>query len=141
MSDLIFKDGVLLRWGHFRDHVRLILSVALEMAPKTRGDVIVCTSAADGKHMTGSKHYSDEAFDLRVQSSDLLRVGNVLGEGDTDRVAIGKAWADRMRAKLGAEYDVVFEERRTWGAAGDSVLIAWIHGEYDPKGGNDGAAT
>jgi hypothetical protein len=63
------------------------------MALGIPGDTYV-TSVNDSKHMAGSKHYSDEAADLRTR--DLSTV-------DVQR------WAAAIRKRLGPDYDVVIE--------------------------------
>ncbi len=70
------------------------------------------TSAADGKHMAGSKHYQDQALDIRIWQ---LR-GN--GTSKERRVELA---ASKLSRTLGRDYDVVVESDH-------------IHVEYDPKG-------
>ena len=64
---------------------------------------LVVTSAADGKHMQGSLHYSGEALDLRIWN--LPTPAQV---------------AERLQQKLGLDYDVVHHEG------------SHIHVEFDP---------
>ncbi|MCS3827449.1 hypothetical protein GGP85_002919 [Salinibacter ruber] len=64
---------------------------------------LVITSAADGKHSTGSLHYSGEALDLRIWN--LPTPAQV---------------AERLQQELGPDYDVVHHEG------------SHIHVEYDP---------
>lgn len=68
----------------------------------------VITSALDGQHMTGSKHYEGNALDFRSTgfSEELLPV--VLKE---------------MRVCLGENFDVIYE-----------ATPPHFHVEYDPKG-------
>jgi hypothetical protein len=62
----------------------------------------VVTSANDGQHMDGSKHYDDQALDLRVW--------HLPDPAHTAR---------RLQRTLGEDYDVVYEDTH-------------IHAEYDP---------
>jgi hypothetical protein len=65
--------------------------------------IVTITSGNDGKHMKGSKHYTNEAIDIR--SKDMFYpVGTTL----------------RIRKKLGRHYDVILERDH-------------IHIEYDKK--------
>lgn len=68
------------------------------------GDTYV-TSMNDSTHMAGSKHYTDEAADLRIQGLDAATV---------------KRWASAIRARLGSDYQVIIEKDH-------------IHVEFDPK--------
>lgn len=66
-------------------------------------DPYVITSVNDGQHMTGSKHYSGHAFDVRIWwLSDPLKCTGAIA------------------TKLGPDFDVVLEKDH-------------IHIEYDPK--------
>lgn len=71
---------------------------------RRRNADLVITSANDGKHMKGSKHYSGEALDLRIW--------NLMG----DEAAV----TAELQKELGPDYDVVLEKDH-------------IHLEYDPK--------
>jgi len=108
---LYFKNEVKLNGRHFDLEVRDILDVARETAPNMSDGAVWITSANDGKHMKTSKHYSNEAFDLRVR--------NVEGQ----HPAVVK-WCIRMREKLGPDYDVIY---------GDPQHRSHVHIEYDPK--------
>ena len=63
------------------------------------------TSAADGKHMEGSKHYTGEAIDIR--KFDMKNV---------------KVVVEEIKEYLGKDYDVIEEKTH-------------IHIELDRKGG------
>jgi len=67
---------------------------------------LVLTSIVDGSHSRGSRHYQGDAIDLRTRNFP------------TD--ADAKTASDRIRERLGADYDVVLEGNH-------------IHVEYDPK--------
>lgn len=73
-----------------------------------------CTSANDGKHMEGSKHYSDEALDIRIWQMVTKEYP------DARDAPLVKQAARRLQIKLGEDYDVVVEKDH-------------IHVEYDPE--------
>lgn len=66
---------------------------------------IIITSGTDGKHMTGSKHYTGEAVDIRSRNMTPLQ-----------RDYFVKA----LQERLGLDYQVIVEKDH-------------IHCEYDPK--------
>lgn len=61
------------------------------------------TSGNDSVHMKKSKHYTNEAIDIRCR--DMVRVSNTV---------------EHIKSFLGADFDVVYE-------------VDHIHIEYDPK--------
>jgi len=63
-----------------------------------------------------SKHGSGEAFDIRIK--------NIIGFKGFVYNKKAAEWAQKMRNKLGPDYDVVY---------GDSEHLDHIHCEYDPK--------
>lgn len=66
---------------------------------------IIITAILDGKHMTGSKHYDGDAFDMRIwiyTEDELNTLVSNLGEN------------------LGKDYDIVLHKTH-------------LHVEYDPK--------
>jgi hypothetical protein len=65
--------------------------------------IVTITSGNDGKHMKGSKHYTNEAIDIRNKDMN-YPVGTTL----------------RIRKILGRHYDVILERTH-------------IHIEYDKK--------
>ncbi len=65
---------------------------------------VVITSGNDSQHRQGSKHYTDEALDLRLSTIPFAAL---------------EPYLRRMRARLGSDYQVIRE--------GDHV-----HVEYDP---------
>lgn len=85
-------------------HPRLVeaLFIADDLHRLATGKELVITSLRDGKHKTGSKHYSGEAADLRI---------HYLPRPDI--------WSNELAAKVGPDFDVLLE--------GDH-----IHVEYDP---------
>lgn len=82
-------------------HAALIVEAVL----KDYGTELTITSAKDGKHKDGSRHYDGRAIDVRTWKIKGREVEA----------------AAKIKAKLGKDYDVVVE--------GDH-----IHVEYDPKG-------
>jgi hypothetical protein len=68
------------------------------------GDTYV-TSLNDSHHMAGSKHYSDEAADLRTRDLSPIDI---------------QRWASAIRSRLGSAYQVVIENDH-------------VHVEHDPN--------
>lgn len=108
MAIIKFLDSVKINGAHFEPHIARILQLARDTAPPFVDATLWVTSANDGRHMQGSRHYTNEAFDLRVRNI----------RGHVSREA--KEWAARLKERLGRGYDVVFE--------GDH-----IHVEFDPN--------
>lgn len=108
------KDGVSLCKGshHLRpETLDAMLKVsALYEQEGIKGSRAVVTSIMDGKHKTNSKHYIGWAFDCRTWNKDIS--GQM---SDEDKEAL----AQKIREKLGRNYDVVVEPTH-------------IHVEYDP---------
>ena len=75
----------------------------VEFFLNSHGQEMWITSALDGEHMQGSKHYSGEAIDVRIW--DLINKQDC---------------CTKMREALGNNYDVVLESSH-------------IHLEYDPE--------
>jgi hypothetical protein len=121
VKKLFLKDGVKINGAHFYPEMVKILDVARDTAPPTTDGAVWITSANDSKHKTGSLHYKNRAFDIRIVNI----VGDAVGFGfELDRAATiaaeATAWSNRMALLLGPDYDVLME--------GDH-----IHAEYDPK--------
>ena len=111
-----YKDGV---YTYVRKIVNgieetLILCPEMEVAKVIVDDISqsmfniegTITAIFDGKHMSGSKHYTGEAFDIRIKYYPKEKV---------------KAFVDALKLNLGDDYDVVLHEG------------SHIHIEYDPK--------
>lgn len=98
-----FKDGVIhMDMSPFLiDQYVIVDRIHLEIV----GREAICTSARDGEHMKGSKHYTGEAIDLRIHD---MQPGNA------------KQVVKMMRKELGPDFDVVLEKNH-------------IHWEYDPR--------
>jgi len=107
MKKLALKPTVKINGRHFDHEIRKILDVARETAPDLHDQTVWVTSGNDSTHMKGSKHYVNEAFDIRTH--------NVM-EGHE----ASKMWVQRMKENLGVAYDVVLEKDH-------------IHVEFDPK--------
>jgi hypothetical protein len=104
-----FKAGVELNDKHFRKNVIRIIEVACATAPSLIDNSVVITSANDGVHMKGSKHGTNEAFDIRISNIAIK-----------DNGKIARRWAADMQVMLGSDYDVILEKDH-------------IHAEYDPS--------
>lgn len=85
-----------------------------------RGDTVWVTSGADGQHKTYSKHFSDEAFDIRIKNVKGVKKQN----GAYVKDPKVEAWVKRIQLELGNDYDIVY---------GDEHHLDHIHCEYDPK--------
>jgi RHS repeat-associated protein len=83
-----------------------------EVSQKYRGDDATITSANDSKHMKDSKHYMDDAIDIR---------------GNDVTVDVMKKIAADIQKKLGSDYDVIPE------VFPKDPSSNHIHIEYDPK--------
>jgi len=100
-----------------------MVRVAAETAPTLRDNTMMLTEAWRPGHAQASLHPACKALDIRaVDHSD--RPGAIVGIDDEERIRIGDRWAERMRKKLGDNYDVVF---------GDANHINHIHLERDVK--------
>ena len=112
-----FKSDVSIK-SFTNPKVMKILQAVQDTAPE--GYEPTVTSASDGIHMSTSKHYTDEAFDIRVRDYP----GYDQDEFWHTRQNIDN-WITRMRFYLTSmEYDIVF---------GDEEHRDHIHIEYDNK--------
>ena len=98
------KDQTVNVYG-LRPEMLKILGIVWKIGTEINGFncQIVITSAKDGQHMTGSKHYSGNAIGIR--SRDM-------------RNKIG--FTRRLKQEIGKDYDVIIEDTH-------------IHIEFDPK--------
>ncbi len=110
LPGLCLKDDVHINGAHMYPEIIRIVEVARETAPAMVKETVWITSAADGAHMSGSLHFVNRAYDIRIS--------NIVGIDDFPDAA--KVWAERMQVALGDDYDVVLEEDH-------------IHVEYDPE--------
>ena len=104
---VFFKTGVIVNGAHMYEEIALIIQVARNTAPPTVDNAVWVTSANDSRHMTNSKHYSNEAFDIRIR--------NLVGGH-----AAARTWVANMQHELGDDYDCVLESDHA-------------HIEFDPK--------
>ncbi len=104
------EAGAVLPAEFFRQSALLaaLAAVALE-APETVGRVIVITDVWR-PDAAGGYHPKLRAFDVRSGVEDLqsARRGAVQGLSEDDRYASCVAWCDRIRLRIGREFDVVF---------------------------------
>lgn len=119
---VVFKDdrdsaigrGAILYGGHFRPEMALILMEATRTAP--RGvETIVVSEAWRNIRERRDLHKELRAFDL---SLNLVPGANLAA-----RQAMGDDWANRLRLRLGPDYDVIVH-----GEGGN----LHIHVELDP---------
>jgi|GEM_PF-1375879 len=91
----------------FSREIETAMDVADALSKAIAKKEMVVTSGFDGKHMTGSKHYEGNAFDMRSRIYTDPELRTLL---------------DNLRDNLGPDYDVLDE-------------VSHIHIEYDPKPG------
>jgi hypothetical protein len=94
------KPGVRVRG--LSNEILLAIIIAESVYRETQGLMFI-TSLTDGKHSSGSLHYTGDAVDLRLPSTTVI-----------DQVV------SQLKTALGSSYDVIRE-------------IDHIHIEYDPK--------
>lgn len=107
MTKVEFKDGT--KITDLKPQTVLALMLCRQIYSDNFIASMVVTSANDGRHMDGSKHYTGEAFDLRTR-----------GTGRSTQIA---SETRRILRPLG--FDVVFEDE-----GGENEHL---HVEYDPK--------
>lgn len=114
-------SNVKINGRHLDPEIRRIIDAARLHAPEMTDNTVWITSAADGKHSQGSRHYTSEAFDIRVKNVKGFK-WSLMGDWKfNQRVA---DWAEAIRFELGSKYDVVY---------GDAQHLDHIHCEFDPK--------
>jgi len=97
---LTIKPGVRVRG--LSNEILLAIIIAKEVFAEFKEDLTI-TSLTDGKHMSGSLHYTGDAVDLRLPKD----------------LSIEVALLSELQAALETGYDVVWETNH-------------IHIEYDP---------
>lgn len=117
-----YKDGVYTSVQVIANGVEEVLTccpeieaakaIANEISLRLAGITGVVTSIFDGKHKKGSKHYSGEAFDFRIN--------HYRKNGKLDTVLINRIVA-ALKKELGKDFDVVLHKG------------SHIHIEFDPK--------
>lgn len=98
---MILKRGVVLAICAPMARMLVLLETTVH---EITGEVVVITSAADGVHMMGSRHYTGEAIDIRSSNIDAVMKTRLV---------------QSLRAVLGDHFDVVDE-------------VDHIHIEFDP---------
>lgn len=119
---------------HFRPEMARAIQVVLEEAPPTRDGNVVLTSGSEGEpgdgiHSDTSLHYEEHGA-----SAVDFRGWNLRGEGGhqltvASRRAEGAFWAARVQARLGGDYDVLWEESDA------DPRFDHLHVEYEPRPG------
>lgn len=105
MAFLKFKTGVVVSR-------QAILAAAIINAANQLGlpQDITITSGNDSTHMKGSRHYTDEALDVRTKNLSS---------------AIKHSLLDTVKKRLGKDYDVILES--------EGKTNEHMHVEYDPS--------
>lgn len=88
---ILVKTGVIFK--RLKPEIYGVLDLVDEIFT-INGAYVVITSANDGKHMAGSRHYTDDALDLRSKHVQKPIKSKVLTE---------------LRLNLGDDYDVLLE--------------------------------
>ena len=103
-SRIEIKEGVLFKQLnlHFVAFIEVVIHAWDLFAPSV---IPVITSANDGKHMDGSFHYKNLAWDLRTKN---------LAAGKVEEIA------HMLRVNLGSDWDIVVESTH-------------LHCEYDRR--------
>lgn len=105
----LLKDASVNMEGTHKPSVDPIIDAAQPLYEPTQQRLVI-TSAADGKHSTGSLHYPESGQFEGGQALD-LRIWNLPTPAQV---------AERLQQKLGLDYDVVHHEG------------SHIHVEFDP---------
>lgn len=116
------------------DGCRRILSALALEAPETVGGIVVVTSTwrptAGANEF--SYHHAAEAIDWRTGVDRPRSPGSVVAPSRIERIEISKAWAARVAARLGCEFDVIFGPPKHIDhghAERDSLKAARVHFE------------
>ena len=119
------QDAVEVRFTTANQHI----IKAAEYAHDIYGSPCIVTAGHDGKHGKGSKHYEYRALDFRTWH--LNGQPNPCRTLD-DCSETCKAILAGLKARLGKDYDVIFEPD-TFNDTGQQTKVQHIHAEYDPK--------
>jgi len=111
------KDGI--DTSHLHSEIKAALSTVKSVWAAHGDPDPVITSANDGNHMDGSKHYTDDAVDIR---------GNNVS--DAEMLSLGQD----LQHQLGPSYNLVVEYF-------DNPANDHIHIEYDPNNPQTDAAV
>ena len=121
LHTLRFKEGCVLKHGHFQPHIAAIFMAALETAPIMEDGSVWVTQCYRDIRDTLDFHELTAAVDFRCKS---IVVHDSQAAALLNREDLGRAWADRMSAKLGPSYDCI---------AHGSGANFHLHVEYDPR--------
>ncbi len=72
----------------------LVIAAAAANVAQIQGLTVVITSGTDGKHMTGSRHYTGEALDFRTSNLKSAQLQDFI---------------EALRVRLGAGYQIIRE--------------------------------
>lgn len=120
-SDIIVKEGVILRPAHFLPHMIRAIMVALDTQPKTTDHQLVITDAWREDDLASfSLHPFCAAFDFRCK--------NLAARSETERLQVAQQWARNMGELLKEDYQVLAH-----GHEGGNMDNLHIHVEFDPR--------
>ena len=100
---------------HFLPVMARVWFTVLDEAPEMDDGIVWCTCGSDS-HVTGF-HPKGLALDFRGRNIDAISL--------EERRQRGQAWRNRVQARLGSEYDVLFEEH-------ENPDRDHLHLEHDP---------
>lgn len=110
-------------WELFeRPGIRAMLRAVSMEAPRTIGGIVVVTSTWRPFSGQFTYHNRCDALDIRTGVDGSSRQGAIIAPTREARIEAARAWAVRMKLRLGVEYDVVF---------GDERHIDHFHLEHD----------
>jgi hypothetical protein len=120
---VICKSGVTFRgFPPAMVHMLTVLRLASETYPEVPDQTLVITSANDGTHAQGSRHYMNEALDVRSKSFRAV--------GDK------QAFASRLQQALGEQFTVLLEDV---GGTNEHFHCQVRKGHVFVQSGSDGA--
>ena len=108
---------------HYAPEVAAIVRAACETAPTLVDNTLVITEGWRMANQSNSLHPACKALDIRAVDP-MNRPGAISGSTDSKRIEQGHKWAERLQAKLGTDFDVVF---------GPPRHLNHIHVERDVK--------
>jgi len=122
MIKCVYEDGVV--WEDMHPKIEFAKKIFSDVFEEYGVDFVI-TSARDGKHMVGSKHYEGAAFDTRTKNI----VSDFNGVKKFDRFK-GQMIFDEIKRRLGNGYDFLDKRLNKNGTWRD---IQYWHVEWDPK--------